>query len=210
MEALERLIMVVKREALFREDCFEGFRPGDEIDYLARILEHPEWMERDAVEDNPAYKQPVAYIIIVNPGLKKTFAYQRSSQDEKYPEKRLQGKWSWGIGGHIEKFDVGGKNPIQTSALRELKEEIIIQGPISLRVLGYINDDRDEVGKVHFGILYIAETNSTTIKPKDPEIDNGRLRALEELDKICLSTDFTVEEWSRISLEPLKAYLQSL
>ena len=69
-----------------------------------------------------------------------------------------------------------------------------------------INDDSNDVGKVHFGVLYVVETNSEIVTPKDSEIDNGRLRTIDELEKICSSSDFAVEEWSRISLEPLKQY----
>ena len=58
--------------------------------------------------------------------------------------------------------------------------------------------------------MYIVETNSAAVKPKDAEIDNGKLRTIEELEEICSSPEFTVEEWSRISLKPLKQYLQSL
>lgn len=199
----DKLIMVVKREILFGDNYFEGYRAQDEIDYESRILKNFKYMKRWIVENDPAYKQPVSYSVIVNPILKKVFAYQRSTHDARYPEKRLQGKWSWGVGGHIEKLDVG--NPIHKSMLRELKEEVKISGSINPRILGYINNDSDDVGKVHFGILYIVETNSKSIEPKDPEISNGEFKKIEELEKIC--TAHPVEEWSRICLNPLKSYL---
>lgn len=207
-EQRERIkIIVVEKKVLFGDNHFKGFRLANEIDYLSRILKDFKWMERAVVEDNPKYKQPIAYSAIVNPTRKQVFIYQRASQDTRYQERRLQGKWSCGIGGHIEKSDIKPGNIIQISALRELQEEVNITGPVKIKMLGYINDDSDKVGKVHFGIFYIVETDSEVIKPKDSEIENGRLRTFEELDKIYFSPDYTIEGWSRIIFEPLKSYL---
>lgn len=208
MNKHDKLIMVVGRDELFRNDYFQGFRNANEIDYVSRILENLVWMRRADAEINPEYKQPIAYSTIINPILKKVFAYQRSKQDKDYPEKRLQGKWSWGVGGHIEKLDTNSKNPIEASFLRELGEEVEIPEKIQdIRVLGYVNDDKDDVGKVHFGILYVVETDSAEILPKDPEIAEGRLRTLSELEEICSSPDFIIEGWSKIALEPLRTVL---
>ena len=116
------------------------------------------------------------------------------------------GKWNI-VGGHIEKFDLENGNPISISMLRELEEEVSIGSTVKSKVLGYVNDDFDDVGSFHFGILYIFETTSKDVKPKDPEIDNGKLRNIKELEDICLNPYFRVEGWSKIALEPLKRYL---
>jgi predicted NUDIX family phosphoesterase len=205
----EKFILVVEKSQLFGSNYFEGFRPQSEIDYASRILSHFTYMKRGLAEQDPRHKQPIGYSIIVNPALKKIFAYQRASHDAKYGEKRLQGKWSWGVGGHIEKIDTDAGNPLEMSMQRELEEEVSISGSITPKILGYINNDSDEVGKVHFGVLHIVETDATSISPKDAEIDNGKLRTIAELEKICASPDYKVEEWSRIALEPLKQYFRS-
>ena len=203
----EKLIMVVRKDLLFNGDYFQGFRPQNKVDYESRILKNFTYMKRGLAEENTNYKQPIGYALIVNTNLKKVFAFQRSSHDSKYKEKRLQGKWSWGVGGHIEKFDLENGNPISISMLRELEEEVSIGSTVKSKVLGYVNDDFDDVGSFHFGILYIFETTSKDVKPKDPEIDNGKLRNIKELEDICLNPYFRVEGWSKIALEPLKRYL---
>jgi len=201
-------IMVVKRKTLFGDDYFEGFRSVNEVDYQSRILKNFEWMERTIAENNSSYKQPIAYMMIVNPNLRQVFVYQRSSKDAAYPEKRLQGNYSWGLGGHVEKLDIENRNPVLASRLRELKEEVEICGSVNPKLLGYINNDTNDVGKVHFGILYIIETDTTIIQPKDPEVESGALIPLEEIDRISSSLDFPIDEWSRIALLPLKLYLK--
>jgi len=212
MSTEDQQIIVVNRSPLFRNgDYFHGFRKHGVVDYESRILQHFKIMRRGDAEKDPSHKQPISYTLIISQKTKQVFAYQRSSNDKEYGEKRLQGKWSWGIGGHIEPHDTPDKNPIRKSMLRELQEEIEISEAITgTKVLGYINDDTNDVGQVHFGILYLVETNAELITPKDPEVAIGRLMTLGELEKISSSPDCTVETWSQIALQPLKEYLQSL
>lgn len=202
-------IIVIEREVLFGSDLFEGFKLPHEVNYESRILRNLKIMKRGDVENNPSYKQPIGYTIIINPNLRKVFTYQRSSKDGHYGEKRLQGKWSWGIGGHIEPIDNENGNPIRESMIREVtKEETEIIGNIlgEPRILGYINDDSDSVGKVHFGILYMLKIDGYA-NPKDSEIAHGEMKDLNELEKICYSQDCDVEKWSKIALEPLRKLL---
>ena len=74
-------------------------------------------------------------------------------------------------------------------------------------MLGYINDDATDVGRVHFGILYLAEIAVRAVVPRAPEIAHGSLRELAELEAIARAPDAAVEDWSRIAWEPLKAAL---
>jgi len=215
----EQRIIVVHRNKLFGNDYFEGFREHGEVDYASRINEHFEVMRRGST-DEPAeypdgnaeldfmYKQPISYLIVVNPYLKKILAYQRSSSDKNYTEKRLQGKWSWGFGGHIEPFDTKNGDMLRESALREISEELeFTAGPFEPKILGYVNYDSDSVGKVHFGILYLVPAIGTNMRPKDKEIETTRFLSMGELEELCNSTDVEVEGWSKIALEPLRKLL---
>ena len=219
MSKSDKKIIVVEKDILFGngKDFFEGFKPHGEVDYESRILSNIKVMRRGSLsedqnhpdgnaERNPNYKQPIGYAIVVNTRYSKVFAYQRASKDEEYSEKRLQGKWSWGFGGHIEPMD-GSSNPIKESLIREVtQEELEILGGIKEpRVLGYIYHDFD-VHAVHFGILYLIEIDATKVKAKDPEIARVEGKTLNELEEICASPNFDVEEWSRTALKPLKEY----
>lgn len=216
-DKFDKQIMVVKKEIVFENNYFQGFRAAGEVDYEQRIIQNFKYMRRGDVEQDPNLKQPIAYCAIVNPSLKKVFVYQRSSKDHEYTEKRLQGKYSCGIGGHIEKIDINNnENPIYSSLKREaLKEEVKFVGykgdPVkNIKILGYINYDGDDVGKVHFGMLYLIETDSLKVKPLDSEVAHGEFKTINELEKICSSPDLVVEDWTKIALEPLKEYFASL
>jgi predicted NUDIX family phosphoesterase len=52
---------------------------------------------------------------------------------------------------------------LSTSLIRELEEEITLHGKIlSVDPIGYINSEKDEVSKVHIGVLYVITTDSLT------------------------------------------------
>lgn len=211
MDKDDKLIMTVKRDVLFNsdKDYFNGLYCGKIIGFESRILSNIEWMRRGDAEVDPSHKQPIGYCLVINPDLKKVFAYRRESKDQNYNEKRLQGKWSLGVGGHIEQKDITG-NPIRESMMRELEEEIEMDGKIyDIIPLGYINDDSDDVGKVHFGLIYAALIDSKAVRPRqDHENEKGELVSLNQLEKIISSPVESVEKWSKIAMPPLIKYLQ--
>ncbi len=210
MQKENQKIIVVERKILFEygRNNFQGFKSHEEFDYESVILQNFENMRRGDAEHDSNYKQPIAYTSIVNPTTKQVFTYQRSKQDKNYHEKRLQGKWSWGLGGHIEPLDTKNENLLRESLEREvLKEEIQLKGEIeNINILGYINDDSNSVGEVHFGILYVVKTLGDVI-PKDSEITYGGFKGFEELNETCKNCN--VESWSKIVLEPLRKYLEN-
>ena len=204
MNKFEKLIMVVKRTILLDKD-FEGFKYHKNKNYNQLILDNYEWQKRGLMEEDPSFKQPIAYCAIVNPETKKVFVFQRAKKDKHYTEKRLQGKWSCGIGGHVDHEDEGN-NPLWTSMLREIHEEVNVEVIGEPEILGYINSEKDPVSQVHFGILCIVKTTGK-VTPNEPEIANGAFRSIDELKQII--TEQNVENWTKIALNPLETYFNS-
>ena len=199
----ERTIMVIRREALLGERPFQGFSSASAYDYESLILRGYRYEPRACAEEDPSLKQPIAYCIIVNPRERTILAYRRAEREEDYAEKRLRGKWSMGVGGHIDPGDLDATNPIRSSMLRELGEEIRIEKTGEPRILGYINDDVDMVGKVHFGLLYRLDTEARTVEPATREIAEARMLPAEEWRKKLARDGALVEGWSRIAFPAL-------
>jgi predicted NUDIX family phosphoesterase len=189
--------MVVERGALLDERPFQGFSPAPSYDYESLILKHYRYAPRADAEEDPSLKQPIAYCIIVNSARGLLFIYRRAEGD--YDEARLRGKWSVGIGGHIDRADLSERNPIRASMLRELGEEIKWKGPLEPRILGYINDDIDMVGKVHFGLLYLLDTDEASLEPATREIAETRMIPLAEWRRMLDDPGCPIEGWSRIA-----------
>lgn len=221
----DQVIMVVARHKLFGtprlEDCPQGFLNAGVYNFTPEINLYFEWKRRGnseindqiSAESNPAYKQPIAYSVVVNLLLNKVFAYKRAI-DKSYHESRLAGNWSWGIGGHVEKVDMQNSEQacdiIVRSRDREISEEIEIKSGKSpvIKLSGYINDDSNYVGRVHLGLLYIVETDANEIIPKDKEIAEGGYKTLKELEDICkqvkIDSSVKVDSWSEIALTPIR------
>ena len=159
----QQLIMTVPAKYLFEEKYFQGFSPADTINYEKRMVASCDWTRRGEAEKDPSKKQPIGYAIIVSPQNKKVFTYQRA-KGTNYHETRLHGKWSWGIGGHVDIENPIPDNPIRASLTREIDEELHIQGSYQTQLLGYINDDETEVGQVHFGLLFMILLEKPEIK----------------------------------------------
>ena len=98
---------------------------------------------------------------------------------------------------------------IKFKRLRELEEEVEFIGKRNPKVIGYINDDSNDVGKVHFGILYFIETDASIIIPKAKEMKNGKLLPFDYIDKFeeLNLKELVVEYWSKIAIGALKNYL---
>jgi predicted NUDIX family phosphoesterase len=198
---VDRDILVVDRKILFSEKYFEGFAPAVDLDFEVIILKNFQWIKRTAAEINVSFKQPVGYVVIYKPTKKEIFLYRRN---RKHDELRLNSKWSCGVGGHIEKADAVGYNPITESSMREIEEEVEISGGRYIQVLGYINDDSDEVGKVHFGIIYLLSIDyKASVLPRDPEIAEGKLVPIDILEEKCNANE-NVENWTKIAIKALK------
>lgn len=194
------LIMTVPRDQLFGSEYFEGFRSSSEVDYESRVKQNALFMKRGDAETNPQFKQPIAYVVIINPETQKIFAYQRAVDPRNYGEQRLRGKWSIGVGGHVRSEDRKSSDPLLSSLERELNEEVEISGEYHRNFVGYVNYDSDEVGTVHFGLVYVIKTKAE-IKAKDPELWASQMMSVDELKAIAKDPAYFVETWTQILLD---------
>lgn len=200
--------LVVRRDILFREKYFQGFLPLEEYDFLNLILNSFEYSSRgDELENNESLQQVIPYVWIINPKEKKIFAYKRASEKQNYRESRLMNKISCGIGGHIDGED--SDNPIQKAMMRELMEEVNMEQYPEPRIVGFLKDDSNSVGKVHFGIVAIAETIGKVLKG-DHEMSECRFYNISELEKLFNDPQSEIESWTRLSWPFVKNYLQKI
>src|SRR2546430_10565124 len=109
-------ILVVPRDRLFIEPV-HGFVRGKADGYLARIRDHGVFRPRATVEQDSSFKQIIPYLIVRHAG--RLFLCQRSTQGG---DGRLHGKYSIGVGGHINRRDVEGAEDVIAAGLRREAE----------------------------------------------------------------------------------------
>ena len=172
------------------------------------ILAHLESRPRSVAEHDYRYKQLVVYVLINHD---QTFlSYQRTPKTE---EARLKAKYSIGIGGHVNVEDqiqpslfgtdeARWKDFVLEAVRREVSEEVQIQGGNAQepRLICFINDDSNDVGKVHFGVVWLVKLAEPSVAIRG-ERGIGKLsfRSLAELS----SMSDTMETWSQLLVEYL-------
>lgn len=186
-------ILVVQRTVLFPTTAWQGLQHSDMTYYLDLIKTHQEFLPRTAMESDPTYKQIIPYLIFKH--IDRYFLMQRQSHAS---EKRLQNKFSLGIGGHVRHEDLQAGSTLFDWARREFHEEIAYQDAMTITPLGILNDDSNAVGQVHLGLVLLIQGTSDTISIKS-ELKSGRLVTLSE----CYDHWDNLESWSQIVVKHL-------
>jgi len=189
-------IMVVPTLLFHEVGHFQGF--CENVDpYLKTLLDpaHTRYEPRPQMEEDPSFKQLIPYCSVRCDG--KVFNYVRGGSGG---ESRLHAKKSIGIGGHISAEDeVGDSEPYLVGMQRELDEEVKIETQFSEQLVGLINDDETEVGKVHLGIVHIFDLEEPKVFPAEESIqETGFAQPEQLLDQID-----TFETWSQICIKHL-------
>ncbi len=155
MEEVKEEVFVVARHDFFAADWPQGFHPLDSraAEKLQTSLEDQGWFaDREAAEQNPDWKQVIPYCVL-SCG-EALFCVERLASQG---EARLHGRLSVGIGGHINPQDGPSKGLIGRALSRELREELALpKEPLPpARIVGLLNDESNEVGQVHFGLVHL-------------------------------------------------------
>lgn len=192
-------VLVVPRRAYEAVGAFYGIRCNAH-DYLEAFLKQgvAQYLDRDEAETDPSFKQLIAYAIFRHEG--RILAYERTS---KGGEARLHNKLSLGIGGHINPIDglTNNLSTYLTGMEREIREEIRFSGTAKQHLFAVINDDTNEVGRVHLGIVHLFELDCEDVTPNEKALANPTFYNLEELAGTLYAR---LETWSAICVDALR------
>lgn len=187
-------ILVVRREYLapYLTEDFGLITEG--VEEIVRVIEaHHEFRPRPEMETDPAYKQIIPYVLVTRGT--EAFVMQRL---KKGGEQRLHGLLSLGVGGHINPVDEAEGSALTAGLRREVDEEVALERAVSLTPLGVINNDRDEVGRVHLGFLFRLEAEGA-VTVRETEKLSGSFMPIAALPALRDK----MEGWSQIALEVL-------
>jgi len=185
---IDELVLVVKREHVVPTPGWHGIIPIDVEQTIDIITTHQDYMPRSIAEHDPRYKQIIPYLIFTHNN--KYFLMQRRSTAS---ETRLRNKFSLGIGGHVRQEDLTASTSIFDWARREFAEEINYQGDLTIEPLGLLNDDTNEVGRVHLGLVLLVHGTTPHIKIKS-ELKSGVLAD----QATCQAHYEDLEQWSQL------------
>lgn len=153
------------------------------------ILSNHQFVPRQEAEVDTSRKQIIPYVVICRGN--EIFATRRL---KKGGESRLHGLISLGIGGHINpEADGDGTDVLSRGMLREIEEEVNITNFGALTARGMINDDENDVGKVHLGLFFTLEAQGE-VTVKETEKLEGFWIPRERLSEFSGN----METWSQL------------
>jgi predicted NUDIX family phosphoesterase len=200
MNPPEENVLVIKRSLFDELGSFQGlnFEPHK---YLEAILSRGNnfFLQRTLAEEDPTHKQIIPYVLLAHDD--KVLFYVRG---KKAGEQRLVAKGSIGIGGHMNETDESlfalDEAAYRAGVEREVGEEILIQSKFEDRIVALLNDDSNEVGQVHLGIVHVFRLAESKVKKNEPMITELAFLSREEL----AGRRDSLETWSQICLDSLE------
>lgn len=196
-------ILVVKRELFEQLGAFQGLCFEVER-YLPAFLarENNFFTPRAPAETNPSLKQIIPYVLIVHG--EQIFHYVRG---KKAGEQRLVAKGSLGIGGHMNDGDEGlfalDQDAYSAAVQREVAEEVFLESPYTNHVVALLNDDSNEVGKVHLGVVHVFQLEQPNVRKREGVITESGLLPITELR----NRRENLETWSQLCLDGIDSLL---
>lgn len=187
-------ILVIPRSLFEQLGAFQGFQ-SEANRYLRAfwLRGNAFFVPRSSAESDPSLKQLIPYCVFTHKG--RVLRYTRGG---KSGEQRLASKMSIGIGGHVNDQDgdsaTFGEAGYLKALHREITEELNLGGAYTERVIGMINDDSNDVGRVHLGVVHLVELENDSVKPGEAAIETlefvSRETLMEHVERL--------ETWSQI------------
>lgn len=193
-------ILVIPRDLFEELGSFQGIE-RNALPYLEAILDPQNnfFMDRAKAEEDPNFKQIIPYAIFHHQG-----KYLHYTRGKSGGENRLHAQGSIGIGGHInpidERVDPLGRETYFAGVEREINEELDITGAHRNEIIGLLNDDSNEVGRVHLGIVHLFELEMAEVSSGEDALANLSFQSAADLKGILHPH---LETWSRFCVDEL-------
>lgn len=193
-------VWVVPRTVLFPEATPHGLLAleAQELEdrYLGPAREEGFFVERRYAEEHPEFKQPIPYVAVCRED--QVLCLTRLSTQG---EKRLHGKRSIGVGGHINPCDQDEGDLFASACERELHEELVLpETALDLTPVGLLNDDTTAVGAVHVGLVYRLDASAIEVAIRETSAMAGEFESLAGLQELACSSTPPFETWSTLLL----------
>ena len=198
-------ILVVTRKLLDDLGDFQGI--NTQVDHYLPSLLNPAnnfFMDRGAAEDDPSHKQLIPYCIFRVKDEQGT-RYLNYTRGKSGGESRLHAQVSIGVGGHINPVDKRedhlGLDTYMAGVEREIDEELIISAGHTNKIVALLNDDSNEVGKVHLGVVHMIDLETDDVRANEDAIANLELSSIDELKGPLYDR---LETWTRLCVDAIE------
>ena len=187
----EERVFVVPRDALPDAAAWYGLRTDVLATFVARVELDGRYEPRSLMEGDPSFKQIIPYLVLRDGS--RYFLMQRTAAGG---DARLHGRYSIGVGGHLNPGDGGLLGGLQ----REWAEEVATDFVPEFELVALLNDDTTAVGAVHLGAVYVADAAGRPVAIRETDKLTG---AFAEPDAVATVRD-RLETWSALVFDFLE------
>ena len=185
------LVFVVPRGAVPDAAAWYGLRTTDIDAFVAGAERDGRYEPRPAMERDPSFKQIIPYLVLRDGP--RYFLMQRTTAGG---DPRLHGRYSIGVGGHLNPGDGG----LLGGLGREWDEELVADFVPPFRLVALLNDDTTPVGSVHLGAVYLADAAGRPVAIRETDKLTGSFAEPHEVGAVRDG----LETWSAIVFDFLE------
>jgi predicted NUDIX family phosphoesterase len=186
------LVFVVPRAVVMGSQGWHGIRDLPLAAFLEIIAAAGRYEPRRAMEQDPSFKQVIPYLVLRDGPRYFLMRRTRAGGDA-----RLHDLYSIGVGGHLNPGDGG----LEKGLVREWEEELDAAFVPEFRMVGLLNDDTTDVGRVHVGAVFEADAAGRPVAIRETEKLEG---SFAEPAQVAAVVD-RMETWSRLVFDHLEA-----
>lgn len=185
-------VYVVPRESFMDGAGWYGLRTDGLEAFVAAVVRDGRYEPRDAMEIDPAFKQIIPYLVLRDG--QRYFLMQRTAAGG---DARLHGRYSIGVGGHLNP----GDGDLLGGLRREWDEELVADFVPDFRLVALLNDDTTPVGAVHLGAVYVADVDGRSVAIRETDKLTGGFADPAEVARVA----DRLETWSGLAFEFLES-----
>ena len=188
----EERVFVVPRTAVPDEAGWYGLCTDGLEEFVAAVERTGTYEPRPQMEGDPSFKQVIPYLVLRDGP--RYFLMQRTAAGG---DARLHGRYSIGVGGHLNPGDGGLVGGLR----REWDEELVADFVPTFQLVALLNDDTTPVGSVHLGAVYVAEAKDRPVAIRETDKLTGAFATRAEVQAVA----DRLETWSQLTFAFLEA-----
>lgn len=192
MQSDAELVLGLPRDAVPGGLGWRGVRGVALEPYADAVARSGTFRPRVDAERDPSWKQVIPYLLLRDGERLFLMRRTRAGGDE-----RLHEKFTIGIGGHVNPDDGGVLGGLR----REWLEEIEAAFEPVFEPIGVLNDDDNEVGAVHLGLVYSAAAAGRPVAIRERHKLDGAFATIQEVAAVA----DRMETWSTLLFDYLAA-----
>lgn len=181
-------VYVVPRATVLDAAGWYGIRTDGLDTFVAALERDGRYEPREVMEVDPSFKQVIPYLVLRDGP--RYFLMRRTAAGG---DARLHGRYSIGVGGHLNPGDGGLLGGLR----REWAEELVADFVPDFRLVALLNDDTTEVGAVHLGAVYVADAAGRPVDIRETDKLTG---SFVDAAAVAAVSD-QLETWSRLTFE---------